>query len=96
VFALGTMLYELTTTRRPFDGQDDFSILLALRDGPLAPPSTLVAGYSSRLERIVVRALERDPDLRYQTAGELERDLRELVQAESLDVSARVLASLLA
>jgi serine/threonine protein kinase len=96
LFALGTLLYELTTTRRPFDGPDDFSMLLALRDGPLAPPSTLVAGYSSRLERIVVRALERDLDRRYQTAGELAHDLHELVQAESLDVSARVLASLLA
>jgi serine/threonine protein kinase len=96
LFALGTVLYELTTTRRPFDGEGDFSMLLAIRDGKLAPPSSLVAGYSPRLERIVVRALERHRDRRYQTAGELEDDLRELVRVESLDVSARVLASRMA
>lgn len=96
LFALGTMLYELTTGRRPFDGEDDFAMLLAVREGVLVQPSARVAGYSSELERIVVRALERDLEIRYQTAGELARDLRAIVQAESLDVSARVLASLLA
>jgi serine/threonine-protein kinase len=93
LFALGALLYELTTGRRPFGDPDVFSTMFAVRDARFAPPSTIVAGYPSGLERIVLRALERDLDLRYQTADELARDLGALAAAESLDVSTRVLAA---
>ena len=94
LFALGAILYEVSTGRRPFEGPNEFETLAAIVMGPLAPPSTLVAGYSPGLERLVTRALERDLDRRYQTATELGRDLRELARAESLDVSPGVLAEL--
>jgi serine/threonine protein kinase len=94
LFALGTILYELTTLRRPFDGPDDFSMLKAIVDGPLEPPSERTPGYSRPFEQIVLRALARDPDRRYQTAAEMTLDLTDLARTAALDVSPGVLARL--
>jgi serine/threonine-protein kinase len=68
VFALGCVLYEITTTKKPFDGESESDVMKAvLRCEPLAP-TEIIAGYPSDLERIVRRAMARDPDDRFASA----------------------------
>ena len=78
VYALGTVLYEMASGRRPFT--ESISTRLAddiLHQTPAAPGG-IKPELSARLEEIVVRCLEKNPEHRYQTAGDLRADLRRL------------------
>jgi eukaryotic-like serine/threonine-protein kinase len=87
VFALGCVLYEATTGQRPFSGTDALATLYALLEQPLIPPSQRLQGYPPALEGIVLRALERNPDDRFQTAEELGRSLEGWLIQEKISVS---------
>ncbi|HPH67526.1 MAG TPA: serine/threonine-protein kinase [Kofleriaceae bacterium] len=71
IFALGIVLYELTTLRRAFKGQDDFDTMKRIVGGELARPSRVVQGYPLELESIVMTALAVKPEQRFQSAHEL-------------------------
>jgi serine/threonine-protein kinase len=71
IFALGICLYELTTLRRAFKGNDDFETMKRIVSGDVIPPSVAVPGYPRELEAIVLTALAGDPAARFQTAQEL-------------------------
>jgi serine/threonine-protein kinase len=75
IFALGIVLYELTTLTRAFDGQSELIIFEKITQGELKLPSQIVPGYPRELERIVMKALAIDPSLRYQHAGAMGREL---------------------
>jgi len=70
VYALGAVLFELTTGRRPYRGKNDLQLLNAILYTPVPQPSTLVAEYPPELERIVLRALARSSSERYGRAEE--------------------------
>lgn len=65
VFALGIVLYELTTGTRCFAGKSDFERMLAVVQGDYIAPSDLIAEYPVELEQVVRTALAADPELRY-------------------------------
>src|SRR4051812_11964457 len=71
IFALGIVLYELTTLRRAFKGNDDFETMKRIVAGDLVLPSTLVPGFPRELEAIILTALASDPGARFQSAQEL-------------------------
>lgn len=71
IFALGIVLYELTTLRRAFKGQDDFDTMKRIVGGELARPSRVVQGYPLELESIVMTALATKAEQRFQSAHEL-------------------------
>ncbi|MBS1117875.1 MAG: Protein kinase [Deltaproteobacteria bacterium] len=77
VFALGIVLYELTTMRRAFREESDRATFERIKAGALIAPSSFMPDYPRELERIVTRALRVDPRERYPDAetmrGELER-----------------------
>jgi serine/threonine-protein kinase len=75
IFALGIVLYELTTLARGFEGGSPLITLEKITRGELALPSQLVKDYPRELELIVMKALAIDPELRYQDAGTMGRDL---------------------
>ena len=76
LFALGIMLYELTTGRRPFQGATLGMVSSAiLRDAPSSPASAR-ADVPTDLERIISRCLEKDPRARFQTALDVANELR--------------------
>ena len=75
IFALGIVLYELTTGTRAFRGESDLITLERITTGEVAPPSQVVPGYPPELEAIVMKAMRVDPDARYQSAGALGRAL---------------------
>jgi serine/threonine-protein kinase len=76
VFAAGVLLYEVTTGRRPFDGSVAEVMRQILFDEP-APPSRLQPQLAV-LDGIVVRALAKEPGLRFATAGAFANALQEL------------------
>ena len=76
LFALGVLLYELTTGRRPFEGATQGLVSSAiLRDTP-ASLSSVRADASADLDRIVARCLEKEPHARIQTARDVSNELR--------------------
>jgi serine/threonine-protein kinase len=71
VFALGCCLYEATTGQRPFHGGDALETMYKLLETECVKPTALLADYPKELESIVLKALEKDAEQRYQTAEEL-------------------------
>ena len=88
LFSLGIVLYELSTGRRLFKRNGIARTVEAICREPVTPPSRLVADYPPALERIVLRALAKDPDERFATGADLRRALlevaRELAPADEL------------
>jgi serine/threonine protein kinase len=75
IFALGIVLYELTTMARAFRAESDLLTLERITTGTVIPPSQIVRTYPIELENIVMKALRVDPDERYQSAGEMAAEL---------------------
>jgi len=83
VFALGVVLYELVSGRRPFRGSNPLEVCTAiLRDSPV-PLVSLRVGIPPSLGRVVHQCLEKEPNGRYQSANELHNELW-LVRSEPL------------
>ncbi|HKY40207.1 MAG TPA: serine/threonine-protein kinase [Polyangiaceae bacterium] len=95
IFSLGIVLFELTTSRRLFRGEHDIDTLKLVIGGPIPKPSSIDPKYPAGLERIVLRALERNPDVRYQSAQELADDLRAYLKSERIVVAQSGLAGLM-
>lgn len=76
VYALGVSMYEMVTGTRPYRGQTLTEMSQAIISGAATPPSQLEPTVTPELERIIARAIARDLNVRYGTAGELYADLR--------------------
>jgi serine/threonine protein kinase len=71
LWAVGVIMYEMLTSRRLFDAPDDFETLARVRKLPIPRPSRANPLVSETLDEIVMRALEREPRRRWQTAAQL-------------------------
>ena len=91
LFSLGVVLYELATGRTPFAGTVATEIVDKILHETPAVPSMLNATVPRAFDGIVMRALEKSPTFRYQSARDMRHDLREL--SSSLEESSRVSAS---
>lgn len=76
IFSVGIVLYELLTGERLFVGESDFSTLEKVRNVEIMPPSTYNRKIPEELEQIVLKALAKDVEDRYQTAMDLHDDLQ--------------------
>jgi serine/threonine-protein kinase len=85
VFGLGIVLYEATAFRRLFKASSEAATINRVVHGEITPPTRIRESYPAELEAIVMRALERDPDRRFQTAEEMQVALETFImRSESL------------
>lgn len=85
IFSLGAVLYEMLTGRAAFGGAELIEILAAVAHREPEPLKTRLPNLPAGLEQIVNRALHKDRTLRFQTASELQAELKELKQELELD-----------
>lgn len=95
VFSLGIVLFELTTGYRLFRGRDDRHTLELVTWGKIPRPSQVISKYPERLEGIVMKALEREIERRFQTAEELRDALETYLVEERILVPAAGVKGLL-
>ena len=93
LFALGTVLYEVTVAKRLFKGGNEIKTMGLVGKAQVTPPTQERADYPRRLEPIVLKALARDPNDRYQTADALRQDLELYLCSLDFDTSAAALAA---
>ena len=80
-FSLGVVLYELVTGRTPFAGPTPSDVMVAILDKEPPPIRQLARGLPLQLEWIISKALDKDPNLRYQSIADLRVDLQRLKNA---------------
>ena len=81
IFSLGTVAYQVLAGARPFDAESDLAILDLVRAAEVPPPSSLNPALPEELDEILLKALSRDPDARYQDASVFGSALLEATRA---------------
>ncbi|MBI3856494.1 MAG: serine/threonine protein kinase [Planctomycetes bacterium] len=85
LYSLGAVLYEMLTGRPPFEGGTVLAILRKIEDEDPAPP-----GISSRVDAVVMKALAKDRERRYQTAADLAEAIRACLESPAPDTARRL------
>src|SRR5215831_11707885 len=96
LYSLGIVLYELLTGKTPFDGETPVEIAMKHLSNTPSPPSKLRPDVPPELDMVVMRALSKNPDDRYQSADEMEGDLDRVargarVAATTVDTATQVM-----
>src|SRR6202049_3956159 len=76
IFSLGVLLYEILTGEKPFPGQSITTVIYKIVNEEPIPPRTLDPSIHPGISAVVMRALEKEPERRYQSCREMLEDLR--------------------
>ena len=95
LYALGVLLYELTTGHIPFHGDDPLTIVSQHVHAPVVPPRVRRSDIPPVLETIIVRLLAKDPSQRFSSAAETRAALLESLKTESTPSEAAPVAAIL-
>ncbi|MCG8457711.1 MAG: protein kinase, partial [Holophagales bacterium] len=81
IFSLGSVMFEVLTGQRLFTGDSEIGVLDAVRDCRVRSPRAIIPSIPEEVEAIVLKALAAEPDARYQTASDLEKDIVSVLEA---------------
>ncbi len=95
IFSLGAVMYEWITGYRLFTGENEMAILKSIIDGKIYPPSYFKEDVPEQVERILMKALSKDREERYQSAWELQFDIDTFVASNDFTPSNIHLANFL-
>jgi len=84
IYALGLTIYELLTLRPAYDSSDRLRLIEKIKNEEPAKPRAIDSRIARDLETIVLKAIEKDPERRYQTADSLAEDLRRFLADEPI------------
>ncbi|MCC6824087.1 MAG: serine/threonine protein kinase, partial [Verrucomicrobia subdivision 3 bacterium] len=87
IFSMGNLLFEVCTLERLFMSKDIASVAMAICHGPIKSPSSIRAGFPIELEAIILKALERPLESRFQSAKEMVRAIKQFMQSHEYYVS---------
>ena len=82
IYALGVLLYRLCTGHLPFDADTPYAVILKHITAPLPSPRSVRPDLPEAVERVILKAMSKEPDDRYQTAGEMGRALHAAVKPD--------------
>ena len=86
IYSLGVVLYEATTGKLPFDGQDAVSVAVKQVNELPAPPSTINPNIDPALEAIIMKAMEKDPERRFKDASEMRHVLNDYLAGRPVNL----------
>src|SRR5437868_3674460 len=95
IFSLGVVLYEWVTGFKLFTGESDVAVLKSITDGKIYRPSYFKADVPEAIEQILMKALEKDPDTRYQSAWEMQFELDQFLASNEFTPSNQHLGTFL-
>jgi serine/threonine-protein kinase len=90
IYSLGVVLYEMLTQRTPFEADTPLALLMKHAHDPLPLPRQSDPSISEPFERVVLKALAKDPDDRYQSAEAMARALQEAAQQAQVELPSRI------
>jgi serine/threonine-protein kinase len=81
LFAVGTVLYQLMARVRPFEAPTDLEVLLRVQNGDFRPAHEVAPDLAPEVSAIISKAMQLDPDLRYQSAEEMLTDIETVLRS---------------
>jgi len=87
IYALGVVMYELITGQVPFNGETSISVAIMHIQDPVIPPNKVITDIPKNINTIILKALEKEPVNRFQTAKELTEILKSLKENSNLEVN---------
>jgi serine/threonine protein kinase len=90
IYSLGIVLYEMLTQRTPFDADTPLAVLMKHLNDPLPLPRQIEPTVPEPFERIVLKALAKRPEDRYQSAEEMAQALREAAEEVEIELPKRI------
>lgn len=84
IYSVGVMLYEMLTGEKPFDGENPVSIALKHMQATPKRITEINSAIPEGLEEITIKAMQKEPSKRYQTAGEMIKDIEEFKKNPSI------------
>jgi len=85
IYALGAILYEMTTGQTPFEGESPYAVMNARVTGDPAAPRKVNPKITPAMEEIILHAMERDPIKRYATAADMKAELDDYEKVELVE-----------